>query len=111
MTFRVSSTHQVRSTNANVHNISDGFTTEAFPLSTTHSLQKRTDTLTQLAFVLYAKRVKWKITHMAENLHLLQDSVHLRHDIFPIHQDRGVSAVPQGNMKDSSALLTYTTKD
>lgn len=50
-------------------------------------------------------------TYMAEILHLLQDSVHLRHDIFSIHQDRGVGPVPQSNMKDSSALLTHTTRD
>lgn len=37
-----SSTHQVGSTNADVHDISDGFPTEAFPLSTAHSLHKRT---------------------------------------------------------------------
>lgn len=113
MIFTVSSTHQVRSTNANVHNIGNGFTTEAFPHSTAHSLQKYTDMLTQLAFVSHAfcKRIKWEITHVAETLHFLQDSVHLRHDIFSIQQDRGVSTVSQGNMKDSSALVTYTTQD
>lgn len=61
MIFTIRATHQVRSTNANVHNISDGFTTEAFPLSTAHSLQKYTHTLTQLTFVLYALCKKSKL--------------------------------------------------
>lgn len=41
-------TYQVWTTNANVHNISDCFTTEAFPLTTTHSLQNTHTSLVQL---------------------------------------------------------------
>ncbi len=48
------------------------------------------------------------LTHMAKALHLLQDSVHIRHHVFTLHHDGGVRAVPQGGVENSSTLQTNT---
>lgn len=60
------------------------------------------------------KQIKWVVTrmstHMAKALHLLQDSVHVRHHVFTVHHDGSVRAVSQGSVQNSTTLTKQHTQ-
>lgn len=104
--------HQVGAPNSDVDDIGDAFPTKALPLAAPDSLGKgRRLSVTFLSSPVASAKVAVAAgTYVAEGLHLVQHTVHLRHHIVSVNRDGVIWTIPQSNVEHGTALKTHTPK-